>query len=342
MVTVSFLPETVTLNKRIPVRPHARAFQRAYLSNLLSSHFDLPLVVVEAPRGFGKTTLLASMAHRANANVRWLTLDEKDRDLNTCVTNLCSALYNVQMGGGANIGGNISQSARLIVSAFRELSVDTLILDNYEAVYNADSINGLLEQVVSELPPLTQVVIATQKTPPFKRSGRLRFRLTEVTQSDLRFDVDDVASYFETIARYRLSPAEASMIVQRTDGQPVSVNLLSQLAYGLQSYLRINFDALRLAPGEQTLIFLLREVIKRSSFQLDQAAQILTNLQLAMTAPPTAADEPVQTPSLAEATAAALPLLEQLATQYCLVHELSSADRTLSPHPMLFDLGSLL
>ncbi|MBI4751960.1 MAG: hypothetical protein HY774_26030 [Acidobacteria bacterium] len=338
------MSESFNRAKCAPARPHPRAFHRAYLSNLLSSHFDVPLVLIEAPRGYGKTTLLASMAHRVGANVRWLTLDARDRDLNHCVQSLCSSLYNVQMGAGQTTVSSTSQAARLIVSALKELSIDTLILDNYETVIGSDSVNALIEQIVSELPPLNQIVVASQKAPPFKRAARIRSKVMELNPSDLRFDSDDVAGYFDTIARYRLTPTEASLIVQRTEGQPVTINLLSQLAYGLQSYLRINFDALPLSPGEQTLLYLLREVLNRLPFPLEEAGALLSNYQKSLQPPPPASeDEDTPAPPTAEeAQAAATPLLEKLAAHYCLVHEHETEPMTLIPHSLLVDFGNVL
>jgi ATP-dependent transcriptional regulator len=85
--------ESPPQSKSSPVRPHARTYHRAYLNNLLANHFHTPLVVIEAPAGYGKTTLLSAVAHRSGAQVGWLALDTADAALNTFTANVCAALY---------------------------------------------------------------------------------------------------------------------------------------------------------------------------------------------------------------------------------------------------------
>ena len=65
---------------------------RPRLVNAIHAHLDHKLIVVSAPAGYGKTTLLADFAHDTDLPVCWYTLDPFDRDLHTFLEYLISAI----------------------------------------------------------------------------------------------------------------------------------------------------------------------------------------------------------------------------------------------------------
>ncbi len=62
--------------------PHTRSaiVGRPRLTTRLAAGADLPLVVVSAPVGFGKTTLLTEWARRDGRTFAWVSLDRNDND----------------------------------------------------------------------------------------------------------------------------------------------------------------------------------------------------------------------------------------------------------------------
>ncbi len=319
--------ESPPQSKSSPVRPHARTYHRAYLNNLLANHFHTPLVVIEAPAGYGKTTLLSAVAHRSGAQIGWLALDAADTALNTFTANVCAALYRLPIVPDYHVldAQDIRAAVQLVVSSMRELGIETLILDNFEHVADAPAINHLIEQVAAELPPPMQLILATQRTPLFKRAGRSRVTRLDVTESDLRFDPEDVVGYFAQVAGYEVSADEGGLIVERTQGQAAAVNLVLQVAYGLPSYLRINFEALLPAAGCATgttaAVSLLRECLRRTPVPFDEAIRLLKGDE----------DTPLRR-----------TLYQALAAANCLVHTLDDEVRTLLIHPLLRELSTRL
>ena len=69
----------VDVKTRVP-RVRSAVLRRPRLTNLLSEHADLPLVVVSAPVGFGKTTLLVDWANHDGRAFAWVSLDHTDDD----------------------------------------------------------------------------------------------------------------------------------------------------------------------------------------------------------------------------------------------------------------------
>ena len=65
---------------QIPPQTH-RAVRRARLVDALEHGIaDHKLVLISAPAGYGKTTLLAQWAHTSSLRVAWLSLGKEDND----------------------------------------------------------------------------------------------------------------------------------------------------------------------------------------------------------------------------------------------------------------------
>ena len=59
-------------------RPHPACVARPRLFEHISGGLDNPLILVTAPAGYGKTTLLSSWLRQARIPSAWISLDEND------------------------------------------------------------------------------------------------------------------------------------------------------------------------------------------------------------------------------------------------------------------------
>lgn len=88
----------LTTKLQIPPEPH-RAVRRARLIDALERgilHYKL--VLVSAPAGYGKTTLLSQWAYTARFPVVWLSISEEDNDLERFLRYLVTGWEKVQPG----------------------------------------------------------------------------------------------------------------------------------------------------------------------------------------------------------------------------------------------------
>ena len=119
--------------------PRAGIVARPRLNDRLSQNGRL--VLVSAPAGFGKTTLVGgwlTRAHRRDAAVAWVSLDEGDQEAASFWTYVVTALDRAVPGVGAGalpmLEAGQSTEAVLVV-VLNELSVlpdeVTLVLDDY-------------------------------------------------------------------------------------------------------------------------------------------------------------------------------------------------------------------
>ncbi len=86
--------------------PRRRLVERARNTDLLRADGgEWPrLVLVAAPAGFGKTTLLAQWltAERSQRKVAWLALDPRDADLRLFLTHLVAAIQTTEPEAGVD------------------------------------------------------------------------------------------------------------------------------------------------------------------------------------------------------------------------------------------------
>ena len=75
-------PKSVLLNTKIrPPKALRLLLSRPRLLSLLEESQYYRLVLISAPTGYGKTTLLIDFARSQNMALCWYTLDENDRDV---------------------------------------------------------------------------------------------------------------------------------------------------------------------------------------------------------------------------------------------------------------------
>jgi LuxR family maltose regulon positive regulatory protein len=81
-------------------RPRVTAdfIARPRLTERLARGLDRKLVLVTAPLGYGKTTLVASWLHDNSLPVAWLLLDEGDNDLQIFLCYIIAALRTIIPG----------------------------------------------------------------------------------------------------------------------------------------------------------------------------------------------------------------------------------------------------
>jgi LuxR family maltose regulon positive regulatory protein len=207
---------------------------RPRLSGRLGRGAESRLLLISAPAGFGKTTVLAEwLAAAPERSVAWLSLEESDRQPATYWTYLIAALQTVApaVGGSAL---ELLQSAQasietLLATVLNELSSVPddiyLMLDDYHLVDGPDIQPGMTF-LVEHLPPQVHLVISTREDPalPLARL-RARGELVEVRAVDLRFTPEEAAAYLNGAMGLALTPGDVAALEGRTEGWIAALQL---------------------------------------------------------------------------------------------------------------------
>jgi LuxR family maltose regulon positive regulatory protein len=200
----------------------------------------VPLTLVCAQAGAGKTTLAAVVAERVG-RVGWLALDEGDDDPATLVELLAMVVGEVVPGGcpaaaelvaSAPTAGALDARRAVGVLVNDVLAADpppfVVVLDDLHLVRDAGSLAALDHLVAHAPPPLH--LLATARSDPGLGLARLRARgrLAEVRADDLRFGPDRSDALLNGRLGLGLSRAEIAAIVDAAGGWVTGVRLLAR------------------------------------------------------------------------------------------------------------------
>ena len=200
---------------------------RPRLIERLNEGLHRKLVLISAPAGFGKTTLVSEWVEGSERPTAWLSLDEGDNDPARFLTYLVAALQTI----AAHIGEGVTavlQSPQpppteaILTALLNDMTTISdhfvLVLDDYH-VLDAKPIDHALTFLLDHLPPHMHLVIATREDPPLPLA-RLRVggQLTELRVSDLRFTYAEAAGFLNQAMGLNLSAEDIAALETRTEG----------------------------------------------------------------------------------------------------------------------------
>ncbi len=210
------------------------------------------LVLVSAPAGFGKTTLLSQWLTRDQTEnplgrptpetlrVVWLSLGVGDADLGAFFTHLVAALQvaNPEMGAGAlallaDRGLPVEDIVASLVNDLDGLAGPTVLaLDDYHVI-DAPEVHRAVALLVDHLPPQVTLAMTTRADPPLPLSRlRARGELLEVRAADLRFTDEEADAFLNQIMGLQLQPAQVAALEARTEGWAAGLQLAALSARG--------------------------------------------------------------------------------------------------------------
>ena len=219
-----------------PPRARAEWVKRTELVKRLTSS-TAKLVLVEAPAGFGKSTLVAQWcAHPGqNRNFAWVSVDAADNNAVRLWGHIGYALQRAcpelrlkdvlrQLGTQASdLRGSLLPT---LINELAELaSPVALVLDDYHLISNR-TCQDQLDFVLPHLSQMTQIVLVTRMDPPLPL-GRLRAvgDLLEIRVPELRFAPAEAAALVRAVSAVQLDETDLADLLQRTEGWPAGIYL---------------------------------------------------------------------------------------------------------------------
>ena len=263
--------------KLTPPPPRDGVLLRPDLQSLLSEVRLHPITLVVAPAGYGKTTLLAQWVQelsRTGAPVGWLTLDRGERDPAMFLAYLIRAFQPIAPTIGAEAWRVLSSAANLqrdwplVAGALcsdlqRQLATATfLVLDDLQQVSDSAVIGQMLGYIVRAAPPTLHIVVASRRAPTFAPLPRLRAEghLLELSQRDLHLSADEARQVLAA-QDVTLDEAELALLLARTEGWALSVQLAARALAGQSTERRADFLRALKGSQEQLLNYLATEVL---------------------------------------------------------------------------------
>lgn len=198
------------------------------------------LVLVSAPAGYGKTTLVSNWLHETGLDAGWLSLDEGDDDPVRFLLYLCAALQRVvpavqvtpaalqsmqQLPPGVMINTVINDVAGCPTPF-------VLVLDDFHAIH-APAVLEMLTSLLDHMPPQMHLVLLTRTDPAVPLSRlRARGQLIDVRAEQLRFTPEEAESFLNGVMGLHLSTEHVAAMEERTEGWIAGLQLAAMSMQG--------------------------------------------------------------------------------------------------------------
>jgi LuxR family transcriptional regulator, maltose regulon positive regulatory protein len=203
-----------------------------------------PVVVVAAPAGYGKSTLMArwhaQLLERGVA-CAWLSLDEDDNDAARFLRHLIAALQRASTHIGKDVAEDIiadfASGPRSVLEAIAGDLAQVqhrivLFLDDLQLVEGSE-VRGILNWLINYAPRPLQYVIGTRQDTGLRLSGlRVRRQLLELGAEQLQFDAAETAQFYKSRLGRDLPAPDLQALLTKTEGWPAALELAALVLAG--------------------------------------------------------------------------------------------------------------
>lgn len=219
-------------------RGYRHAISRDALLARILDEGDARVILLQAPAGHGKTTLLQQLQAGYESQwyaTGWISIDESDNDVQRFYAHLRAMVSDMRRRSGpANcepaVGADEFRSDWLVAQLLEIGKPVRIFLDDLHAVGTRSTLN-VIREVLGNVPDGVQFVIAS-RTPPDIGIPRLvvNDQALVLRTDDLSFSREETGSFFAN-GNVSLSDHEIGVIHRQTEGWPAALQLY-RLALG--------------------------------------------------------------------------------------------------------------
>lgn len=228
------MSQPIPISKTKIIVPNRRPelLSRPRLLESLKALLDNKLILLSAPAGYGKTSLLIDLAHHVRMPVCWLSLDLLDRDPQRFIAYLIATLSE----RFPNVGGvsrnrlsrsnSIEQDAETILVMLTNEIYDRieddflLILDDYHLLDDVPVISDLVNRFLELVVENCHVILSSRTLPSLPDVTLMvaREQVAGLSHVELAFQPGEVQALYAQNHHQRLSDDAAREFVEQTGG----------------------------------------------------------------------------------------------------------------------------
>lgn len=192
---------------------------------------DRSVVLVQAPAGFGKTTLMKQLRADAQARgeaVAWLALDEGDNDVARFLAGFAAAMEGVTVAAPAPLPRHNAEVALWIMDRIAAVQGPlTIFFDDLDALHDP-LVVGLVARGFDAVPLRVRLVAGARALPDIGLARlRAKGNLLEVDVNALRFSEQEAREFLTARRGVAMSDRQVAQLLGRTEGWAAALWLAS-------------------------------------------------------------------------------------------------------------------
>src|SRR5512134_2571920 len=227
---------------RIKIRvPHRRRelITRTRLIDGIYEQLEKRLLLIVAPAGYGKTSLLIDLAQQSELPVCWLSLDTLDQEPQRFLGYLIAAVAEKFPSFGRDSLAALESMAsieqdeeRLLVTITNEINAQInehfiLILDDYHLVSNVAFINHAVSRFLQLTGEHVHLILSTRNLPNLPDAPLMiaRNQVGGLSFEELSFCLEEIQQLLQQNNGILLSREDAQTLVRETEGWIAAIHL---------------------------------------------------------------------------------------------------------------------
>ncbi len=224
---------------------HADTIPRPHLYQRLDEGLKRKLILVSAPTGFGKSTLVTGWLDENDYTAAWLSLDHGDNDPVRFWTYLIAAIQTIHHEIGVEARQIVSapelrSTEPVAISLLNDISQLAheliLVLDDYHII-EAGQVHADLSYLLDHQSPNLHIVLITRIDPSISLARlRVQSQLVEIRAEDLQFSIEEATTLFNEKMGLNLKPEHIEALNTHTESWVVGLQLAAMSLKGQPSY----------------------------------------------------------------------------------------------------------
>ncbi len=257
--------------------PGSNIVHRPHLIEKLNSGLERKLILVSAPAGFGKTTLICDWLDQSQVPAAWVSLDRRDNEPTEFLRYLIAGLQTIDPDIGKNafpllLAPQPPESESIIALLLNDLikygKSLILVLDDFHLIQSLEIIE-IMKFIMDHLTQNLHLVVCSRSDPPLSIS-RLRSQneLVEIRAADLSFTVNDSYQFLNKKLKLNLSIDDVELLETKTEGWIAGLQLSAISMMGREDL----SEFVRTLTGDNRFImdYLLEEVLNMQSAEIKE------------------------------------------------------------------------
>ena len=198
---------------------------------------EVPLTLVSAPAGYGKSVLVAQWVEQLNSPIAWLSLDVSDSELRTFLEYFLAAVDTASPGACGATRELLEAASLCPVPVLANYLLNDLeaidapcaiVLDDYHRIDPLSPVQDLMLHMLEHPPRQFRFIVLTRYDPPFDLpSLRAGHRLNDVRQQDLRFAEPEIGEFLGATVDLSISDEALTKLEREVEGWAAGLRLVS-------------------------------------------------------------------------------------------------------------------